>query len=65
MVGSSRISYLLSADYLVLLASFEPGLQHALDRFAIVCNESRIKISIKTEKTEALCFSRNPDEWSK
>ncbi|CAK8683613.1 unnamed protein product [Clavelina lepadiformis] len=35
------------ADDLVLLASFEPDLQHALDRCASVCNQSGIKISIK------------------
>ena len=35
MVGSSRISHLLFADDLDLLASSEPDLQHALDRLQL------------------------------
>jgi len=46
-VGSCRISCLLSANDLVLLAASEEGLQHALDRFSAVCDQPGVKISTK------------------
>ena len=42
---------------LVLLASSDLDLQHALDRFSAVCKQRGMNIS--TKKTEALCVSRN------
>jgi len=56
--GCCRVSSLLFADDLVLLASSARGLQHALYRFSVACDQSGMKIS--TEKTEVLCLSRNP-----
>ena len=53
-----QISRLLFADNLVLLASSEPGLQHALNGFVAGCDIVRMKIS--TSKTERLHLSRNP-----
>jgi len=44
---SCRINRLLFADNLVLLASSQQGLQHALDRFSAVCNCAETKISTK------------------
>jgi len=57
-VGSYRINRLLCADYLVLLASSEQGLQHALGCVSDVGNQAGLKIS--SEKTEVLCLSSNP-----
>jgi len=56
-VGSCRIIRLLFADDLVLLASSQQDLQHALDRFSAACDRAGMKIS--TKKTEELCLSRN------
>jgi len=44
-VGSCKIS--LFADDLVLLASSESDLQHALDRFSAACDQVGMKISTK------------------
>jgi len=55
VVGGSTV---LFTDDLVLLASSQQGLQHALDRFSAAYNRARMKISAK--KTEVLCLSRNP-----
>ena len=49
-IGICKISRLLFADDLVLLASSESGLQHAINGFAAACDIDRIKIS--TSKTE-------------
>ena len=49
-IGSSKISWLLFADDLVLLASSESGLQHSLNNFAAACDIAGIKIS--TSKTK-------------
>ena len=53
-----KISQLLFADDLVLLAFSESGLQHALNGFAAACDIAGMKIS--TSKTELLHLSRNP-----
>jgi len=45
---------------LVLLASFEQGLQHALDRFAAARDQAGMKII--TKEIEVLCLSRNPSQ---
>ena len=57
-VGSFRINPLLFANDLVLLASSQQGLHHALNRFSAVCDQAGMKIS--TKNTEVLCLSANP-----
>ena len=57
-IGRCKISRLLFTDDLVLLASSESGLQHALNSFAAACDIAGIKIS--TSKTEILHLSTNP-----
>ena len=57
-----KISRLLLADDLVLLASSESGLQHVLNGFAAACDIAGMKIS--TSKTEVLHLSRNPVQCS-
>ena len=52
-----KISQLLFADDLILLAFSESGLQRASNGFAAACDIAAIKIS--TSKTEILHFSRN------
>ena len=61
-IGFCKISRLLFADDLVLLAFSEPGLQHALNGFAATCGIVSIKIS--TSKTEVLHLSRNFVQYS-
>ena len=56
--GSCRINRLLFADDLVLLASSQQCLRHALDRFSAACDRAGTKINIKY--TEVLCLSTNP-----
>ena len=56
-IGRCKTSRLLFADNLVLLASFESGLQHTFNRFAVACDIAGIKIS--TFKTEVFHLSRN------
>jgi len=56
-VGGCWSNGLLFADDLVLLASFEQGLQHTLDGFSAACDQSRMKIS--TKKTKVLCLFRS------
>ena len=51
-IGSFKISRLLFADDLVLLADSESGFQRALDGFAAACDCAGMKIS--TAKTEEL-----------
>jgi len=48
--GSCRINHLVFADDLVLLASSQQGLQHALDRFSAASDRAGMKIN--TKKTE-------------
>ena len=61
-IGRCKISRLLFADDLVLLAFAESGLQHALNGFADACDIAGMKIS--TPKTEVLHLSRNPIQCS-
>ena len=61
-IGSCKISRLLFADDLVLLASSESGLQHALEGFAATIDIAGMKIS--TSKTEVLHISRNSVQCS-
>ena len=61
-IGRCKISRLLFADELVLLASPESGLQHALIDFAAACGIAGMKIS--SSKTEVLHLSRNPVQCS-
>ena len=56
-IGRCKISRLLFANNLVLLATCQSGLQHALNSFAAACEIAGMKIS--TAKTEALHFSKN------
>ena len=60
MIGKCKISRLLIANDLVLLASSKSGLQHALNGFVAARYIAGIKIS--TSKTEELHASRNPLE---
>ena len=53
---------MLFADDLALLSPSQVDLQHALDRFATACDAVGMKIS--TKKTEVLCLSRNPGQYS-
>ena len=62
MIGRSKISWLLFAVDLVLLASYESGFQNSLNGFAAACDIAGIKISIS--KTEILHLSRNPVQCS-
>ncbi|MEJ4486828.1 reverse transcriptase family protein [Enterococcus faecium] len=54
--GSSRISSLLFADDVVLLAPSSQDLQHALGRFATECEAAGMRIS--TSKSEAMVLHR-------
>jgi len=56
-VGSCSIKRLRFAYYLVLLATSEQRLQHALDRFSAGYDHAGMKIS--TEKTDALFLTKN------
>ena len=48
------------ADNLMLLASSEQHLRHALDKFSAACDQAWMKIN--NEKTEVLCLCRNPSQ---
>ncbi|KAI3368113.1 hypothetical protein L3Q82_007840 [Scortum barcoo] len=54
--GNHRISSLLFADDVVLLASSSQDLQHVLERFAAECEAAGMRIS--TSKSEAMHGSR-------
>ena len=56
--GVLRISSLLFADDVVLLASSDCDLQHSLDRFAAEGEAAGMRIS--TSKSEAMVLSRKP-----
>jgi len=62
IVGSRRINCLLFVDDLVLLllASSQRGVQHALDRFAATCDKTGLKFS--TKNTKVLCISGKPSQ---
>ena len=61
-IGRCKISRVLFADGLVLLASSESSLQQALNGFAATCDIAGMKIS--TSKTEVPHLSRNPVQCS-
>ena len=61
-IGRRKVSWLLLADNLVLLASSESSPQHALNSFAAACDIAGMKIS--TSKTEVQNLSRNPVQSS-
>ena len=61
-IGRCKISRLLFADDLVLLAFSDSSLQHAIHGFAASCDIAEIKIS--TSKTKVLHLSRNPVQCS-
>ena len=61
-IGNCKISRLLFADDLVLLASTESDLHCELNVFARACDTAGMKIS--TSKTEVLHLSRKPDKCS-
>jgi len=52
--GDLRIASLLFADDVVLLATSDSGLQHALGRFAAECEAVGIRVS--TSKSEAIAL---------
>ncbi|KAI3354050.1 hypothetical protein L3Q82_018608, partial [Scortum barcoo] len=54
--GNHRISSLLFADDVVLLASSSQDLQHVLERFAAECEAAGMRIS--TSKSEAMVLNR-------
>ncbi|KAI3363494.1 hypothetical protein L3Q82_011586 [Scortum barcoo] len=55
--GNHRISSLLFADDVVLLASSSQDLQHVLERFAAECEAAGMRI-ISTSKSEAMVLDR-------
>ncbi|KAI3366015.1 hypothetical protein L3Q82_009843 [Scortum barcoo] len=56
LFGNHRISSLLFADDVVLLASSSQDLQHVLERFAAECEAAGMRIS--TSKSEAMVLDR-------
>ncbi|KAI3377039.1 hypothetical protein L3Q82_000258 [Scortum barcoo] len=54
--GNHRISSLLFADDVVLMASSGQDLQHVLERFAAECEAAGMRIS--TSKSEAMVLDR-------
>ena len=56
--GGQRISSLLFADYVVLMASPACDLLHLLDRLAAECEAAGMRIS--TAKFEGMTLSRKP-----
>jgi len=50
IVGRCRISCLLFAHDLVLLASSERSLQYAPARFSAACDQAKTKLSLKMQK---------------
>ncbi|KAI3377437.1 hypothetical protein L3Q82_008415 [Scortum barcoo] len=54
--GNHRISSLLFADDVVLMASSGQDLQHVLERFAVECEAAGMRIS--TSKSEAMVLDR-------
>ncbi len=60
MIGDVKISHLLFADDLAILASSSSDLQHALSRFASECEASSMKVNVT--KTETIVISRKPTQ---
>ncbi|KAI3355762.1 hypothetical protein L3Q82_004334 [Scortum barcoo] len=56
--GNHRISSLLFADDVVLLASSSQDLQHVLERFAAECEGEAAGMRISTSKSEAMVLDR-------
>ena len=61
-IGSRKIIRLLFADDIVLLASSESDLQHALNGFAASCDIAGIKII--SSKTQILHLLKNRVQYS-
>ncbi|KAI3355814.1 hypothetical protein L3Q82_004221 [Scortum barcoo] len=59
--GNHRISSLLFADDVVLLASSSQDLQHVLERFAAECEAAGMRIS--TSKSEAMVLDDDGKGW--
>ena len=57
-VGDPKITSLLFADDVVLMASSDADLQRSLDQFAAECEAAGMRIS--TSKSEAMVLSRKP-----
>jgi len=52
------INLFIFADELVLFASCQQNLQHAVDKFSAACDQGRMKTS--TKKTKMMCLFRDP-----
>jgi len=62
IAGKCRINHLLSANDLVLIASFEQGLLHALDLFSAACEHGGRGMQISTKLIKVLCLSENQNQ---
>ena len=61
-IGECNVRRLLFVDDLALLSSNKSDLQYALNRFSDACLNAAMKIG--TAKTEIMCLSRHPVQWS-
>jgi len=66
--GDLRIASLLIADNVVLLATSDHDLQHALGRFAAECEAVRktVRMTVSTSKSEAIVICQKtvvPPGW--
>ena len=59
-IGDCTLQRLLFADDLVLLYSFQNGIQQALEWFSAPCCVAGLKIS--TTKTKTMCLSIQPKQ---
>ena len=57
-----NVWFLLFADDLVMLSLNKSDLQYVLDQFSDACLDAGMKISMA--KTEIMCFSRHPAQYS-
>ncbi len=60
MIGRTKVSHLLFADDLAIMALSQSDLQRALETFATECDSTSMKIN--TAKTETLVISRNTSQ---